>query len=85
VARPLLCHCKNRQILKTSLKTALVVGTILGLINHFESILRLSLNPTEILQILVTFLVPFCVATYSAAKHAQHLETLVEQNAPKRD
>lgn len=85
MARPLLHHCKNRQILKTSIKTAFVVGTILGLINHFDSILRLSLNFTEILQVLITFLVPFCVATYSAAKHAQHLETLAEQNLPKQD
>jgi hypothetical protein len=85
VARPLLHHCKNRQILKTSTKTALVVGTILGIINHFDSFLRLSLSPTEIFQILITFLVPFCVATYSAAKHAQHLETLKEGDLNKRD
>ncbi len=74
LAKPLLHHWKNRQILKTSTRTALVVGTTLGLINHFHSIVTLSLTPTEILQILITFLVPFLVATYSAVRHLQYLE-----------
>jgi hypothetical protein len=72
----LLRHCRNRQILKTSTKTALVVGTVLGLINHFDSIVRRQFNATEIIQILITFVVPFVVATYSAAKHLQYLESL---------
>jgi hypothetical protein len=73
---PLLYHCKNAQILKTSLRTALVVGTVLGVINHFDGIIKLSLTSTEIFQIVITYLVPFSVATYCAARHAQFLEGL---------
>ena len=75
-AQPLLYYCKNRQILRTSVKTALVVGAALALINHFDGITRLSLTSTEVFQILITFLVPFSVATYSAARHMQHLAEL---------
>ena len=76
MATSLLYHFKNRQILRTSIKTALVVGTVLGLINHFDGIIHLRLTSREILQILLTFLVPFGVATYPAAKHLQYLERL---------
>src|SRR5439155_3887901 len=76
MATSLFYHFKNRQILRTSIKTALVVGTVLGFINHFDGITHLRLTSTEILQILLTFLVPFGVATYSAARHLQYLERL---------
>lgn len=64
-------YAKHPQILKTAVKTALVVGTILALINHSDSIVALDLNATQWLQILITYFVPFIVATYSAAKHEQ--------------
>ena len=66
------------NIVKTSIMTALLVGAVLALINHYEGIFALSLTSTEVFQILVTFLVPFSVATYAAAKHAQHTELLEE-------
>jgi hypothetical protein len=80
---PLWHHCKNAQILKTSIRTALVVGTVLGFINHFDGIIKLSLTSTEIFQIAITYLVPFSVATYSGARHAQFLErlSLLSKNA----
>jgi hypothetical protein len=70
-----LYHCASQWcIIRTSLRTALIVGTILALINHYESILALNLGPAEIVQIVVTYLVPFVVATYAAARHAQRTE-----------
>jgi len=52
------------------------LGTTLALINHFDGIIGLRLTFTEIFQILITFLVPFSVATYSAARHLQYLEKI---------
>ena len=74
-----LRHCIHPDILKTSIKTGLLVGVILAFINHFEGILKLDLTATELLQIAITFLVPFSVATYAAARHAQRLEELEEK------
>ena len=61
----------SRQVVRNALKVALVVGTILALINHGDRILAMSLNEESVLKILLTFLVPYCVSTYSAVRALQ--------------
>ena len=46
---------------------ALVVGPILGLINHFDLVAGGGLTGTRLFKICLTFLVPFCVSGYSSA------------------
>ena len=49
---------------KKSVMTALVVGTILAIINHGDSILKgESIN---YFKILLTYCVPYCVTTWGA-------------------
>ena len=67
-------HCLNPGILLTSLKTALLVGSMLAVINHYEAILGWSFTLVQKLKIAITYLVPFSVATYAAARHAQRSE-----------
>jgi len=55
------------DVVKRSLKTALIVGTILALINYGEWILNLSLTGEHIIKILMTYLVPYSVSTYASA------------------
>jgi hypothetical protein len=57
-----------------SVKVALVVGTVLALINHLDRILSGSLTATNILQMLLTYLVPYSVSTYGSAMQARYLE-----------
>lgn len=54
-------------IAKNSFKIALVVGTVLNLINQGEGLL----NGGDIswFHVLLNYLVPYCVAGYSAAKN----------------
>ena len=52
------------QVRTRALKVALVVGTILNLINQGDVLLAGTVN---VMKALVTYLVPYCVATYSAA------------------
>ena len=47
---------------------ALLVGTILALINHGEKMISLSLNMQSIFQIVLTYLVPYSVSTWSAVR-----------------
>ncbi len=56
----------SRHIVKNSLKIALVVGSLMNLVNQGENIL----NGVTIswLHLLLNYLVPYCVASYSAAK-----------------
>ena len=56
------------QILKRSIKTAIVVGTILAFINHGELIFSWSLTPQCWMKMGLTCLVPYSVASWTAVK-----------------
>ena len=56
----------EKPIVIRSLKVALVVGTILVLINHFDKLLALQLSTTDFFKIGLTYCVPYCVATFGA-------------------
>lgn len=59
--------CLSDGVPKRSLGIALVVGTILNLINQGDALLgSADLNVTKL---LLTFLVPYCVATYGAVSY----------------
>lgn len=55
----------------TSAKVALLVGTILALINYADRILlHGDMRALDWIKIAVTYCVPYCVATYGAARYA---------------
>lgn len=54
----------RRGIVKSSLLIALVVGTILNLINQGDAIF--SPSSLDITKCVLTYLVPYCVSTYGA-------------------
>ena len=61
----------ERGIVTTSAKVALFVGTVLGLINYGDRIfLRFDMHTLDWVKLAVTYCVPYCVATYGAAKYA---------------
>lgn len=72
--RLFLKHANDRVCVYRSVKVALVVGTVLALINHLDRILSGSLTATNILQMLLTYLVPYSVSTYGSAMQARYLE-----------
>ena len=67
-------HALDRVCVLRSLKVSLVVGTILGTINHFDAVFYGPFTRTNILQIMLTYFVPFCVSTYGSAMQARHIE-----------
>ena len=69
-----LKHSIDRVCVVRSIKISLVVGTILALINHYEAIFSGTLSATNIFQILLTYLVPYSVATFGSAMQARHIE-----------
>ena len=54
------------QLLLRSLKLAIVVGTVLVAINYGDLILRGDMEKIEWYKIALTYIVPYCVSTYSA-------------------
>ena len=57
-----------------AIRLSLFVGTVLALINHGGEILRMELSPADLLQIALTYLVPYSVSTYSAVRALQRYE-----------
>jgi hypothetical protein len=55
------------KIVKNSLRIALVVGSILNLVNQGDAILaRIGVSW---IHVALNYFVPYCVASYSAAKN----------------
>ena len=57
----------ERPIVIAAIKVALVVGTILNLINQGGRIME-GLSPSWF-HVGLNYLVPYCVSSYSAARH----------------
>ncbi|MCI2284407.1 nitrate/nitrite transporter NrtS [Colwellia sp. MSW7] len=58
----------EKNTLKRSLKVAMIVGTLLMLINHGDIIFSGEIQLHHILKILLTYLVPYLVSTYSSVE-----------------
>ena len=61
----------ERGTVTTSAKVALLVGSILALINYGDRIfLYWDMHALDWFKLAVTYCVPYCVATYGAARYA---------------
>jgi len=61
----------ERGTVATSAKVALFVGTILAVINYADRIfLRCDMRALDWVKLAVTYFVPYCLATYGAARYA---------------
>jgi hypothetical protein len=61
-----LTLCFTKPVIKRASWTALIVGTILILINHGDSILKGEVDLTRILQMCLTVIVPYVDSTVSS-------------------
>jgi hypothetical protein len=74
--RPLIAYCLERDTLLFAMKLALVVGTILALINHGQAIFTGQLTFDRIIPILITYCVPFSVSMYSQVRGKRERDRL---------
>ena len=73
---PFLKHLLKWNNVIRALRIALPVGTILGLINHYDMFFTGRFAARRIVQILITYVVPFCVSLFSSALTGRHHERL---------
>ncbi len=66
--------CFDRGTILRSAKTALIVGTVLALLNHWQQMLSAQFSPSWVVPTLLTYLVPFLVATYSQVQGKRQRE-----------
>lgn len=74
--RTFVAYCIERDTLLRSIRTALVVGTILALINHGQDLFAGQFSWHWAAPMLITYLVPFAVATYGQVKGKQQRDAL---------
>ncbi|WDE01461.1 nitrate/nitrite transporter NrtS [Thalassomonas actiniarum] len=68
-------HLATRaKVITRSLKVALIVGTILVMINQLDVFLSGQLALGNYIQILLTYCVPYCVSTYASVDTMMNLE-----------
>jgi thiamine transporter ThiT len=61
-----LALATSTAVVRRAFKVAVVVGTLLALINHADAFVNGSFDTKNMVQIVLTYLVPYGVATYSA-------------------
>ena len=58
----------KRKNISTALLVALVVGTVLNLINSYEVFAEGKFTNRNMMRIMLTYITPFCVSLYSSIK-----------------
>lgn len=66
--RRFLHHWFRRETVRRALKVAGIVGPILTVINQYDLLLNLEFPPQLCFKIILTFLVPYSVSSYSSAR-----------------
>lgn len=61
-----VCAILYRPVLRRAVYVALVIGTSLMVINQGNVLLAGAVTPLVLLKILLTYMVPYSVSTYSA-------------------
>lgn len=65
--RAFLKAIRSTAIVRSALRVSIVVGTILNMINQGGALL--SGHDISWFHVMLNYLVPYCVASYSAAKN----------------
>ena len=74
--RPLIAYCLERATLLFSIKMALIVGTVLALINHGQAMFTGHFTFDQLVPLLITYCVPFTVAMYSQVQGKRERDRL---------
>jgi hypothetical protein len=69
--RRICALCFSKGVPKRSALVALLIGSLLNLINQGDALLAGHVNT---LKLLLTYAVPYCVATYGAVSYRLQME-----------
>ena len=71
ITKCILCALLHLPMLRRSLTVALIVGTVLTILNQGDIIFAGDWKPALYWKIPLTYCVPFCVATYGALSNSR--------------
>ncbi|MGZ5221521.1 MAG: nitrate/nitrite transporter NrtS [Chitinophagaceae bacterium] len=63
----------NKKNITTALLVALIIGTMLNIINSYNVFIEGKLTNRNMVKIMLTYLTPFCVSLYSSMKAVKQL------------
>ena len=58
----------NKKNILTALLVAIVIGSLLNIINSYDVFIEGKFSIKNITKIMLTYITPFCVSLYSSAK-----------------
>lgn len=73
----------QKSVMLRAAKIAGIVGIVLAIINHGDTVMTGTLTASDVLKIALTFFVPYCVSTYSSVQAIRERLQLVHAR-PKR-
>jgi len=56
----------NKKNLITALLVALVIGSLLNLINSYDVFIKSDFSGKNLFKIMLTYIIPFCVSLFSS-------------------
>ncbi len=69
----------SRTVVAAAIKVAILVGTVLAFINHGSDLMQMNITLEQVFKITITYLVPYCVSTYSSVRAIQSLSNKDKQ------
>ena len=66
------------SVVRRALKVAFMVGTLLALINHADAVLAGTFALKNFVQVVLSYLVPYTVSTYSAVHALQQASRKIQ-------
>jgi len=63
----------NKKNISMALQVALVIGTVLNLINSYHVFIEGKFTTENIMRITLTYMTPFCVSLYSSIKATKQM------------
>ncbi len=58
----------NKKNITTALLVAVIVGTVLNIINSYDVFVDGTFTGKNVIRIMLTYITPFCVSLYSSIK-----------------
>jgi hypothetical protein len=66
----------STSVRRRALLTAALIGTLLALINHGSELISGQMTRAQWLRVALTYLVPYCVATWSSVQTMRQLQAV---------
>ena len=63
----------TKKNISRALLTALLIGTMLNIINSYDVFMEGKLTSRDIMKIMLTYVTPFCASLYSSMKAVKQL------------